>query len=55
MVERHHGGISPLVELWHPELAKARLGGEAIFVCFVLLYFFFLAGRRRFDNKRPSQ
>ena len=38
MAERHHGGIGPLVELWHLELAKARSGGEAIFVCFVSVF-----------------
>ena len=96
MVERHHGGIGPLEELWHPgQLAKdvagkslvggmllERVGSAALFYLpaastpcmggllyapsgaigrrgnFCLLcasLFLLLAGRRRFDDTRPSQ
>ena len=95
MVERRHGGMGPLEELWHPgQLAKdvagtslvdgmllervgpaalfclpaastpcmggllcapsGEVGRRGTFVCFVFS-FFFLAGRRRFDDTRPSQ
>ena len=33
MVERHHGGIDPLVELWHPELAKVWPGNPLLVAC----------------------
>ena len=96
-MERHHGGIAPLEELWHPrQLAKdvagkslvggmllERVGSAALLYlpvastpcmggllcapsgevgrrgnfCLLCVFFsfFFLAGRRRLDDTRPSQ
>ena len=30
MVERHHGGVGPLEELWHPELLAKVVAGTSL-------------------------
>ena len=48
--------LPPALPAWVASCVRlqARLGGEAISVCFVS-FFLLLAGRRRLDNTLPSQ